>query len=90
LVPATGYYEWKTLANKRKEKYEFTLPGRRLLFMAGVYSESGEFAILTRDAAAEFAGVHERMPVIVARGAVGDWFGGGDVDAVTELEFARV
>jgi putative SOS response-associated peptidase YedK len=79
LVPATAYYEWETLPNRKKEKYEFALPDRRLLFMAGIHTETGEFAILTRAADAEFRSIHERMPVIIPRQRFENWFNGEEI-----------
>jgi len=65
LVPASGFYEWKTMSNKQKEKYEITLPDRASMYMAGIYSDDGRFAILTRAASPSVAGIHDRMPVIL-------------------------
>ncbi|MDR0905301.1 MAG: SOS response-associated peptidase [Oscillospiraceae bacterium] len=91
LVPATAYYEWRPLPSKKKDKYEFALADRKLIFMAGIYTENGEFAILTRDATPEFRDIHERMPVIIPRERHAEWFNGKDVqENVTELEFAKV
>lgn len=65
LIPATGYYEWKPISRNKKEKYQFTLPEGKLLFMAGIYTKDDCFAILTRDAAPAFMEIHNRMPVII-------------------------
>jgi putative SOS response-associated peptidase YedK len=85
LVPATAYYEWKLLSGKRREKYEFALPGRGLMYFAGIYSETNEFAILTRDAAPELCAIHERMPVIIPRESREYWLSGG-TDALSRAE----
>ena len=93
LVPASGYYEWKTLDTKRKEKYEFTLPDRAPLYMAGIYSPDGRFAILTRDAAPEIATVHDRIPVIFSKSLGEAWLlGTPDVllEALASLSFSPV
>ncbi|MDR0916433.1 MAG: SOS response-associated peptidase [Oscillospiraceae bacterium] len=92
LVPATGYYEWQDTGAKRKTKYEFALLDRRLLFMAGIFTERGEFAILTRGAVPEFAAIHDRMPVIIPRERHEDWLRDvADIsDCVTALEYAKV
>jgi putative SOS response-associated peptidase YedK len=93
LVPATAYYEWKQLPSGRKEKYEFTYRGRRLLYLAGIFSESGEFAILTRDAAPDYREIHARMPVIIAHERRETWLSDpADAcsHAVTELEYRAV
>ena len=93
LVPASGYYEWKTLDAKRKEKYEFTLSNRAPLYMAGIYSPDGRFAILTRDAAPGVSAIHDRMPVIFSKSIAEAWLlGTPDVlrEALTNLSFSPV
>ena len=65
LVPASGYYEWKTLENKRKEKYAFRLSAGTMMLMAGIYDPGGRFAILTREASPAIMEIHNRMPVII-------------------------
>ncbi|MDR1065336.1 MAG: SOS response-associated peptidase [Oscillospiraceae bacterium] len=93
IVPASGYFEWKKLDGKRKEKYAFTLPGHAVMYMAGIYSEDGRFAILTRDAPPEISEIHDRMPVIIPRELADDWLSGGIEilsEAVTDLRVAPV
>jgi len=67
LIPASGYYEWKKIDKNRKEKYEFTLPDRMTMYMAGIYSEEEKFAILTRAATPSVADIYDRMPVIFTK-----------------------
>lgn len=91
LVPASGYYEWKSLGAKRKEKYAFRLPGGAALYMAGIYSPDGKFAILTREAAPELAEIHDRMPVILPKELSGAWLDESPdvmLEAVTQLLYA--
>lgn len=73
LIPATGFYEWKDLPNKKKEKYEFELD-EPLFAFAGISREceiKGEprncGVILTTDANDVVRPIHakHRMPVIV-------------------------
>ena len=73
IVPASAYFEWKQTGKKRKVKYEFSLPGRTPLYMAGIYTIAGEFAILTRDAASSIMQVHDRMPVIFPKSLIQAW-----------------
>ena len=73
LIPASGYYEWKTLGNKRKEKYAFRLSDRTIMLMAGIYAPGGRFAILTREAAPAISEIHNRMPVIIPRNLSAAW-----------------
>jgi len=65
LVPASGYYEWKATGKRYKDKYEFKLPENTTMYMAGIYSQDGRYAILTRAASPTIAEVHDRMPVIL-------------------------
>ena len=91
VVPASGYYEWKALDKKRKEKYLLTLPGKSPMYIAGIYSEDGRFAVLTRDAAPGISEIHGRMPVIIPKTLVGAWLEespGAMAEALTDLRFA--
>ena len=93
VVPASGYFEWKALGKKSKEKYLFTLPGRALMHMAGIYSDDGRYAILTREAGPAFCGIHDRMPAIIPKALVAVWLAGTPGvlgEAVTALRFERV
>jgi putative SOS response-associated peptidase YedK len=85
LIPAIGFYEWKTHDNK-KEKYLIQLKpkGFELFYMAGLYNEftdpSGtnytSFVILTTAANKEMQQIHDRMPVIIPSEAAADkWIG---------------
>ena len=93
VVPASAYFEWKQTGKKRKEKYEFTLPRRAPLYMAGIYSTDGRFAILTRDAAPAMTEIHDRMPVIFPKSLIDVWLRQSPevVDqALTDLQFSPV
>lgn len=75
VLPAAGFYEW----DRKKEKVIFTVPERKILYLAGIYRPYGEenrFVILTREANASMAPVHDRMPLILSRGEVGPWVRG--------------
>lgn len=64
LLPASGYYEW---GGEQKRRYAFARSGGAI-YMAGLWRReaNGEkrFVILTREATAEAARVHARMPVL--------------------------
>ena len=77
LVPADGYYEWRTI-QRRKQPYFFHLSGHRPFCFAGLWarwrpgegSDSGEetiesFTIVTTAPNRRCAEVHDRMPVIL-------------------------
>ena len=76
LVPASGYFEWKPIDKRRKEKYSITPAGGGLMYMAGIYSPGGRFAILTCDAAPEIFAIHDRMPVILSKDRAAGWLNG--------------
>lgn len=77
LIAATHWYEWRTEAGL-KTPFAHAIEDGRGFFFAGLYSyavlESGTVpvlttAILTRDASASVAHIHDRMPIVVAPGA---------------------
>jgi putative SOS response-associated peptidase YedK len=80
LIPATGFYEWMTGAGG-KTPYYFHLGDEDVFSLAGLWehheSPLGEVrmtcAILTRQANAVVAPIHERMPVIVSPEGYDDW-----------------
>lgn len=72
IVPADGFYEWKTIGRK-KQPYRIQ-PGKSPYFaFAGLWdrwrSPQGEeiesFTIITSDAQTEVSQLHDRMPVIL-------------------------
>ena len=80
IIPASGYYEWgkKDKDTGKKQKYAFSQPGSRLIYMAGLYMVEEEthipyYTILTWDAAPELAEIHGRMPVILPKNTAMQW-----------------
>ena len=74
VLPAAGFYEW----DRSKEKVTFTVPGKPILYLAGIWRPYGpeqRFVILTREANASMAPVHDRMPLILTREEVAPWVG---------------
>lgn len=74
VIPASGFYEW----NKAKEKVTFSLPGRRMVFLAGFYrrfpeTEEDRYVILTTEANPWMEPVHPRMPLILGREQIQAW-----------------
>lgn len=72
VLPAAGFYEW----DRKKEKVIFTLPEKPLLYLAGIFRPYGpemRFVILTREANASMAPVHDRMPLILSNDEVEPW-----------------
>ena len=72
LIPADGFYEWKTIEGV-KQPFRIVRPDRAPFAFAGLWEvwrdkQSGEevktCTILTTDAAASIKDIHHRMPVI--------------------------
>ena len=93
IVPASAYFEWKDLGKKKKAKYEFRLKEGSPLYMAGIYTIDGHFAILTHDAAPTMSEIHDRMPVILPKSLIDVWLKQSPEvvsQAVTDLQFVLV
>lgn len=74
VIPSTGFYEWRH--DRQKTKYHFRLPGKEALYMAGIFQlfdGEARFVILTTAANESMEEIHNRMPVILARGEIGAW-----------------
>ncbi len=75
LIPASKFYEWKQTGERKKEKYEFFVPGE-ILYLAGIYHKDPQgdrFTILTREAEGCMTGIHHRMPLILHREELEKW-----------------
>ena len=81
LIPANGYYEWKT-ENKIKQPHLIHLPGDAPSFepfaFAGLMAynkalESTSFAIITLAASTQISDLHDRMPVILKNDVLSAW-----------------
>lgn len=90
LIPAIGWYEWKG-AKAPKQPHVLYLDGFRPFSFAGIWTgrelEGGwehSFAILTRDAPAPIAGIHDRMPAVLHSSQYEAW-----LSADTAAEQAR-
>lgn len=73
LIPATGFYEWQK--GPQKTPYHFALKTGKLFAFAGLWdtwldptgSEIRSYTIITTQANALLAPVHDRMPAILRR-----------------------
>jgi putative SOS response-associated peptidase YedK len=80
LIPADGYYEWKSVGG-RKQPYYFSMKDGRPFCFAGLWERwqpaDGDpietCAIITTGANALGAEIHPRMPVILAADDYGRW-----------------
>jgi len=80
LVPASGFYEWRSEAGVKQPYY--IRPSRGGLFgFAGLWERWNELetcAIITTEANQAMRPVHHRMPVILAPADYGRWLEGAD------------
>jgi len=73
LMPADGFYEWKTTSNGGKQPYFIRRRDRSLFAMAAIWdhwlpadgSELDTCAVVTTEANATLRPIHHRMPVIL-------------------------
>lgn len=93
LIPADGFYEWEKRADGGKQPWRITLEGGVPFAFAGLWehwsgadgSEVESCTIVTTEAAAGIAGIHERMPVILDPGEFAAWLGGTPAEAQSLL-----
>ena len=85
LIPASGFYEWSEPVDGRKRPH-FIRPGDEPLFaLAGLWERwrtpAGDkletCVILTTDANAQLAPIHDRMPLLIPRDAHALWLDPG-------------
>ena len=71
VVPASGYYEWKKIDEKKKPYY-FTRKDEQDIFFASIY-EDGQFCIITREATDNISAIHHRQPVIIGKSQINNY-----------------
>jgi putative SOS response-associated peptidase YedK len=84
LIPADGFYEWKR-AGKEKLPFCFTLVDQSIFALAGIWDRwknpQGQWiescSILTTAPNELMRDIHDRMPVILARGGYDAWLDPG-------------
>jgi putative SOS response-associated peptidase YedK len=89
IIPASGYYEWRTMSDG-KQPYYITPRNDSILSFAGLWDEWDRVnnetvtscTIIITDANSFTRTIHDRMPVILEREKVGAWLSG---EAGTEL-----
>lgn len=93
LIPATGFYEWQTIAGqKHKQPYHIHFDDDRVFAFAGLWdrsvNEDGETVesctIIVTQANKLIAPIHNRMPVIIPPEAYEDWLT-GDTEVARKL-----
>lgn len=73
IVPASGYYEWHTGPDKKKQPYYITRADGQPMALAGLYAtwsgpegeEIDSVATITVAANAQLSEIHDRMPMIL-------------------------
>ena len=81
ILPASGYYEWQTLPNGKKQPYYITLQSGEPIALAGLYSnwigpegeEVDTAATITVPAGADVDYIHDRMPAILRGEQIDRW-----------------
>lgn len=94
IVPASGFYEWKS-EGTRKVPFYIRRKDRRLLLFAGLYDDgqdpAGEpqeaYTIITTEPNGLMAPIHDRMPAILSEEGVQRWLASGPLppEAVKEI-----
>ncbi len=104
LVIVDGFYEWKWLDQKGKEKqkYELSLPDQTIFSFAGLWSQwvnpqTGEliqtYTIITTQANALMSEIHnskQRMPIILNQAYEYDWLMGRNFETDNHRLMARL
>jgi len=80
LVPASGYYEWKSIAGRKLPWYMRPADGA-LFGLAGVrafWNGQHTVSLITVAPNALVQSIHDRMPLIIATGDYDAWLGEGN------------
>ena len=87
IVPANGFYEWKS-GRGGKEPYFIGLAGKELFGFAGLYdtwagpgSSIASYTIITTEPNVLVRQYHNRMPVILRKDAEDRWLAPGKIEA---------
>ncbi len=78
-LPASWFYEW----DRQKRLNTFYPADGGILYLAGLYSDTGRFVILTTAADGVMLPVHDRMPLCLPETRLHDWL--SDAVAAQEL-----
>ena len=94
IVPASGYYEWQSGYDKRKQPYFISLADGRPMALAGLCTiwsgpngeEVDTVATITLAANTQMAEIHDRMPAIIRPEHIDDWLDVRGVGAGAALD----
>mgnify|MGYP002833575141 FL=1 len=87
LIPATGFYEWKSPEAGQKGKTPVFIHPENLeegFLLGGVFEGDG-LAICTREATERMKPIHDRMPVIVPPDATEAWLRSEDRSEISRI-----
>lgn len=76
LVPASGFYEWKT-EGRRKQPYYFSPGSDALLALAALW-ERDTCSLITTEPSRVVGAVHDRMPLMVPQPLYQAWLHGNE------------
>ncbi len=84
LIPVTEFAEAEGEKGSKTRTW-FSLPNEELFAVAGIWRDTDEwgpaYSMVMTEACIHVAGVHDRMPVILARETWDDWLAGAPNDA---------
>jgi putative SOS response-associated peptidase YedK len=97
VMPVSGYFEWQIKEDGSKQPFYINAGDKGMLALAGIYDWWLDpsmkpddpsrwllsFAILTKDAAAPLAPIHERNPILLSESSMAEWL---DPDNLEDAE----
>jgi putative SOS response-associated peptidase YedK len=86
LVPASGFYEWKT-EGSRKQPYYFHPQDEPLFALAALW-ERDTCSLITTEPNAVVGKVHDRMPLLLPKAGYAAWLAGDEGSLKTPPEVA--
>ena len=95
LIPARGFYEWKTDMLGQKQPYFIHPDDEQVFSFAGLYGVWKDvegyplytFTIITTDANKDIQAIHDRMPVIIEREDEDAWLNQAMVEDQEIMQF---
>lgn len=77
VIPASGFYEWKKIDEKRKQPYYIVRADGGPMYFAGLWDvwneELRSCTVLTTSPNREMAALHDRMPCVLERDRLAEW-----------------
>lgn len=98
IIPASGFYEWKTAPGKLKIPYFITLDDHKPMYFAGLMSNwtdktsnttINSFTIITTNSTGKMADLHDRTPVILDAELACNWMLDIDIELDDILKTKR-